>query len=89
MNDKTLQIPADVGACCRTASEALSSSRRLLIRELELWQDEDPAPGFEWTVNIEHSKVERLRDNLARTIEFLDWLAQHAAHGQSVERAGE
>lgn len=84
-----LQIPNDVGQHCRQAAMALESSRRFLDQQIEDAREtaarlDDP----NWPVMIDPADLARTRNNLAQAAQFLDWLAQHGAHGKEVEHTG-
>lgn len=80
---QVLQIPADVGGYCREAAKVLESSARYLTREIDLMAEPDQE---EWTVYLDSPEAIRLRDNVRKAAQWLDWLAQHGAHGEPVER---
>ncbi|MFP1645691.1 hypothetical protein [Pontitalea aquivivens] len=88
MKKPILQIPADVGAHCRQAASVLTQANARLARLLEIWADDDPDPenGDFWHVQIAHPEVARLRENLRRVTDTLNFLADHGDHGLEIER---
>lgn len=83
MTKNILQIPADVGEYCREAAKALEWYARFLTREIEITAEPDEES---WTVYLDSPDAIKMRDNVRRAAQFLDWLAQHGAHGEPVER---
>lgn len=85
MKTPILQIPSDVGDCCRKVAKVLESSRDYLhdsIEETARLMEGEP----DWTVDFPPESIRRTRDNLAKAAEFLNWLADHGEHQQPIER---
>lgn len=85
---QVLQIPTDVGEYLRGAAKVLDGEKANLDQLYEIFKDEDPDPenGWFWSISLDRKETDRLRENLKRVIEILNWLADHGNHGGPVER---
>jgi hypothetical protein len=85
MSVATFIIPADVAAHARKVGEAMAKTAQRLERLHAIYGDgecdKDMGDGeiWEWTVDLDHSEVERMIANLRRVAEWSEWLAKFGA----------